>query len=168
MKLKWDKGISYEYAYYKILAKMKEAQDDKTYAYYAVLLTQLRNGSRVSEAIKAIQLFAKAGRREVEVQVSKKRSPTFRLMVIPGEVDQKRCISIADISVGVLANRVKVICITKLGFNTHSLRYAFITKLLKSGINPAIVAKITEHSKLDFILTYAQKKAAEETLRSIE
>jgi hypothetical protein len=32
------------------------------------------------------------------------------------------------------------------------------------GVNPSIVAKITRHSRLDFILRYTQEKTAEEIL----
>ena len=54
------------------------------------------------------------------------------------------------------------------GFNTHSLRYAFITYLLRQGVSPSIIAKITKHSRLDYILTYTQEKTAEEVLRKLE
>jgi len=54
-----------------------------------------------------------------------------------------------------------------LGMNSHSLRYAFVTHLITSGLEPTIVAKITGHSKLDFILHYTQRKVAESVLEEI-
>jgi len=35
------------------------------------------------------------------------------------------------------------------------------------NISPSIVAKVTGHKKLDYILTYTQIKTAEEALRNI-
>ena len=62
---------------------------------------------------------------------------------------------------------VKVYAKKVLGINTHSLRYARITHMLRN-ISPSIVAKITGHKKLDYILTYTQIKTAEEALRNIK
>ena len=54
------------------------------------------------------------------------------------------------------------------GFNMRSMRYAFITYLLRQGVSPSIIAKITKHVRLDYILTYTQEKTAEEILRKLE
>jgi hypothetical protein len=64
-----------------------------------------------------------------------------------------------------LIEKVKTYTKYKYGINTQSLRYAFITHLLKLNFNPSIIAKITHPSKLDFILIYTQEKEAEKTLR---
>lgn len=58
--------------------------------------------------------------------------------------------------------------IFRLKVNAHSLRYAFITYLLKQGVNPTIVARVTGHTKLDFILHYTQAKEAERVLRELQ
>jgi len=42
-----------------------------------------------------------------------------------------------------------VYCRRAYGFNTHSLRYAFVSYLLKRGVSPSIAAKITGHRSLD-------------------
>jgi len=67
----------------------------------------------------------------------------------------------------VVKERVRNWFRTNFKLNTHSLRYAFITHALKRGINPSIIAKITKHSRLDYILTYTQTKAAEEVLKNM-
>jgi integrase len=102
------------------------------------------------------------------VRVRKRRDGYERLMVLPEEL------KIHDISIcreilsrGNATLRVKVYAKKMLGINTHSLRYARITHMLRNNISPSIVAKITGHKKLDYILTYTQIKTAEEALRSI-
>jgi len=52
-------------------------------------------------------------------------------------------------------------------FNTHSLRYAFVTHLLRLSHSPSIVAKIMGHSSLDHILHYAEVEVAEEVLAGL-
>lgn len=53
------------------------------------------------------------------------------------------------------------------GFNTHSLRYAFISYLAKLGVQPQLIAKITQHSKLDMILNYISQITANQILLNI-
>ena len=86
--------------------------------------------------------------------MSKKHRPETRLAVIPREL--------LDGPEEVISKRMRRYCI-----DTHSLRYAFITYLLRQGVNPSIVAKITRHSKLDFILRYTKKRVAEQVLREM-
>ena len=102
------------------------------------------------------------------MRVRKRRDGYERLMILPEEL------KIQDIAVcreilprGNATLRVKVYAKKVLGINTHSLRYARITHMLRNNISPSIVAKITGHKKLDYILTYTQIKTAEEALRSI-
>jgi site-specific recombinase XerD len=109
--------------------------------------------------------FVKTGRREVRVKLSKRRREDCRLIIIPEIIDRDRCIQICDVGEDKLVNRVKTFCRSKYHVNTHSLRYAFITHLLRQNVNPSIIAKITKHSRLDYILTYTQEKEAEEILR---
>jgi site-specific recombinase XerD len=54
-----------------------------------------------------------------------------------------------------------------LNINTHSLRYAYITYLLRQNVNPAIVSKIIKHSRLDTLLHYVQEKVGESVLREM-
>jgi Phage integrase family. len=77
------------------------------------------------------------------------------------------CRGLTSVEDSTLVNRVKAWCLNTHKFNTHSLRYAFITYLLRRGVDATIIAKITKHSRLDYILTYTQEKIAEEVLRKI-
>ena len=165
----WDKGLDFENTYNKLLRHMNKAKPPAK-CYDAILLVQLRNGSRVSEAVRAFKQFLESKSMELEVLVSKKRAKQEkRLMVIPQDLLSiiSPCFDLRNIEDRVLTNRVKNYCIATFGFNTHSLRYAFITYLLRQGVNPSIVAKITKHSRLEYIQRYTQEKVAEETLKNI-
>ena len=144
-------------------------------AYICVLLTQLRNGTRVSEAAEAVYKFAFTRKREIQVRVRKRRKPVLRLVVIPPQVVKH----IDDVRVAVaglgekravyrLSEGARAYARRHLGFNSHSLRYAFISHLAKRGVAPQLIAKMTMHAKLDYILHYTSTKKAEDLLREVE
>jgi len=165
----WDRGLDFENAYNKIARHMSKAKPPAK-CYDAILLIQLRNGSRISEAVRAFKMFLESKSIEIEVLVSKKRAKQEkRLMVIPQELLSvvSPCFDLRNTEDKTLINRVKNYCIYTYKFNTHSLRYAFVTYLLKQGVNPSIVAKITRHSRLEYIQRYTQEKVAEDVLRNI-
>jgi integrase len=141
--------------------------------YDVVLLVQLRNGSRVGEAVEATVRFCKAGQDQVLVRVEKHRDGDQRLMALPEELrssEGRQLLSEACAALSALRNpkaAVKVYCRRAYGFNTHSLRYAFVSYLLKKGVSPSIVAKITGHRSLDHILHYTEVRLAEEVLAGL-
>lgn len=135
----------------------------KKKCYDSILLIQLRNGLRVSESVRAYLEYVKTRKSELEVPLSKKRKPETRLVIIPEGVEI--CEELLLENENKLKKRIITYSLRELKVNTHSLRYAFITHLLKHGVSPAIISKITRHSKLDFILTYTQEKAAHEILK---
>jgi integrase len=90
-------------------------------------------------------------------------------MVLPEELKiQDIAVCREILSRGNATLRVKVYAKKILKINTHGLRYARITHMLRNNISPSIVAKITGHKKLDYILTCTQIKTAEEALRNIK
>jgi integrase len=170
----WDRGLDYEEAYSRILRVLSKNKRH-TKCYDAILLLQLRNGARISEALRAFLEYMRGSAKYhprskklvVSVQVSKKKRPEERLIVIPEELsnfDLSVCRELLGEDPLRLKRRVEQYARDKYGFNTHSLRYAFITYLLMRGVSPSIVAKITKHSRLDFILRYTEEKKAEEIL----
>ena len=171
MSRSWDLGLDYRQVYRLLLSKIREHLSRRafaSYCYACVLLIQLRNGSRVSEAVDAAIKFSDQRSSEVYVKVRKRRDGYERLMVLPEELKiQDISICREILSKGKATLRVKVYAKKVLGINTHSLRYTRITHMLRNNISPSIVAKITGHKKLDYILTYTQIKTAEEALRNI-
>jgi len=171
--LGWDRGLDYRRVYRELLRRLREHLSRRAYTsfcYATILLIQLRNGSRISEALEATKKFVEKGTRKVRVRVRKRSDGYERLMVMPEELkpqDLRMCLDILKENEAKVLNRVKVYAEKVLNINTHSLRYAYITYLLKQGVSPAIVAKITGHKKLDYILTYTQVRTAEEALEKI-
>jgi integrase len=171
MEKRWDKGLNYTDTYNKLLQMALLTNRKTTKAFSLILLLQLRNGSRISEAVRGFKEWLNnPNKKEVEVRVSKKKKEDKRLIVIPKEFakfDIKELVWVKDIEDKVLINRVKnFACHNKM--NTHSLRYSFVTQLLKRNINPSLIAKITHHSNLNYILTYTQQKEADKILREGE
>ena len=155
--------------------KLEAARSDREYAYLSALYVQLRNGCRVSEAARALLLFARTGGRRLRVPVCKRRDRAERLVLIPPQIEYKRVAWLSEEfkrkplekAARQLAARVKVFSLTHLGLNTHSLRYAFITYLASQGVAPQLIAKITGHARLDYILHYTQRLKAEELLERL-
>jgi integrase len=165
----WDKGLDYQVAYNRIVRHMRISKQPAL-CYDAILLTQLRNGSRISEAVRAFKEFLRSGAVEIQVKLSKRRDGATRLMIIPVEVDRQvreACRELLGLDEKTLKERVRVYAYHTYNWNTHSLRYAFITHLLRLGVESAIISKITGHKNLNYIITYTQRKTAEDILRSL-
>jgi len=139
---------------------MRRAKSGVALCYDAILLLQLRNGLRISEAVRAFKHFLRSHSAEFKVSVSKRRRAEERLVVVPRELlgVSSKCKFILEIEDSALLNRIKAWCLYTHKFNTHSLRYAFITYLLRRGVDAATIAKITKHSRL----AYTQKKITKE------
>jgi integrase len=165
----WDSGLDFEEAYRRMLGHMLSSRSP----YDVVLLVQLRNGSRVGEAVEATVRFCKSGQDQVLVRVEKHRDGDQRLMVLPEELrsgEGRQLLSEACAALSALRNpkaAVKVYCRRAYGFNTHGLRYAFVSYLLKKGVSPSIVAKVVGHRSLDHILHYTEVRLAKEVLAGL-
>ena len=164
----WDAGLEYNDTYQRILLHLNKKRKPQD----VVLLIQLRNGSRVGEAVDALKEFCESGKIEVYIRVEKHRnSNDQRLMMLPEELRtsqgkillQSACSWISGIENPKAA--IKTYCKRTYGFNTHGLRYAFVTYMLGKGVNPSIIAKITGHKNLSYILHYTELKTAEDLLR---
>jgi len=188
----WDLGLDYERIYKRLVKELKEIRGRRgkralaRRTYLVVLLTQLRNGSRVGEAINAVIEFYKQKKNIVEVRVEKKKREEYRKMVLPKEITREdleiagpRLLALVDKynSREDLSDKEKNNRITAtisnwakkyLKINTHSLRYAFITYLIKKGYPASLIAKMTHHSKLDMILNYTQQKTADKILEDLD
>jgi len=166
----WDACVDYKEAYSQILGHLYKTG----HPWDVILLIQLRNGSRIGEAIEAAKAFCESKAASVRVRIEKHKEGDTRLMVLPEELRNKEgrellakaCLRLEKVK----APRVDIADYAKktFGFNTHALRYAFITYLLKRGVSPSIIAKITGHRSLDHILHYTEVKTAEDILSSLK
>ena len=153
--------VDFEKTRRKLEKLVKEEKNLKKKVEYQILLIQLLNGARISEAYEAYYTWVKnPSAREVLVRVRKKKNYVERHIFIPE--------SIEPINIRVHINSIMRTCRRDLGVNTHSLRYAFITHLgAKYHLPPQIIAKITKHSKPDLIEYYTQELIAKEIHKKI-
>jgi integrase len=166
----WDSCVDYKEAYSQILGHLYRTGSP----WDVILLVQLRNGSRIGEAIEAARQFCESKATAVRVRVEKHKEGDQRLMVLPEELRGKEgrehlrhaCLRLSRVKAPKAA--IGMYCRKTFGFNTHSLRYAYITYLLSKGVNPSIVAKITGHRNLSYILHYTELKTAEDILSSLK
>ena len=177
----WDRELDYNKTYKQLVNKLKELRDKNTarataqLAYTIVLLTQLRNGCRVGEAIDAVYNIARNFTRETEVTVEKRKDGATRKIVLPEEVTKNDIMRIGGFIINEYEQKGKKRLVRRVGnyarrtfdFNTHALRYAFITQLARQGVSAQLIAKMTMHKRLDYIVYYTQKLEAEEILRNL-
>jgi integrase len=166
----WDSCVDYKKAYGEILGHLYKTGSP----YDVVLLIQLRNGSRIGEAIEAVKEFCNTKAITVRVKVEKHRGTDTRLMVLPEELRNSEgrdylaqaCLRLSKVKSP--KDSMRDYCRRTYGFNTHSLRYAFITYMLKKGVSPSFIAKITGHKNLSYILHYTELKTAEDLLLNVK
>jgi len=169
--MKWDKGIDFEKTKKILLGEIRKAEKKKSnirktirIAHLITALVQLYNGCRASEAVEAFNKWRETGMKEIYVKVRKKKKEDERLIIIPAEVSKYRnLVRFYEEK----TNRYKAFICATFDFNTHSLRYAFVTYLSKQGVSPQLIAKITHHSRLDMILSYTQQIKADDLLRKL-
>jgi hypothetical protein len=165
----WDYGVDFLEAK-NVLTKAYEELYNMNLmpyeAYVAILLIQLVNGARVKEAIRAFKTFVESGQREFQLQAE--MHGNTRPFVIPDVIKNRLSYkSILTIPDDKLKARVRMFARKYLKTNTHSLRYSLISYLAKNAVNPAIIAKVTGHKKLDRIIQYTQTKDAVEIMRKL-
>lgn len=162
MKGTWDKGIDFETIMKKLVRDLKKTRNCNI----VIAIIQLRNGSRISETIKAYQEFLKKKQLIVQVEVSKKKSKEYRKIVIPDFLLEYHKICKKDLEkpYKTIYERYRKYLARRYRINTHSLRYSFITYLIEQGISESIIAKITHHSTLNYVLRYTQQKKADQIL----
>jgi len=173
--------LDYEKTYKLLLKDLEEARKKegpkalKRRLYLTILLTQLRNGSRIGEAIDFIHSVTQEYKREGLITVEKRKDNYQRLMVLPKEITKTDILTIKGALEEELKAHGKKGLVVKIStwvkktysFNTHSLRYAFVSYLAKKGYPPQLIAKITGHRRLDYILHYTQEKMARQILEQL-
>jgi site-specific recombinase XerD len=175
-KKKWDRGLDFRETLTKLLEykkwvrsspKMTE-QRRVSLRNVNILLLALLNGLRISEAIECYYKWLEDPNQEIiSVKVAKSKKEKYRLCITKGldSTDHKYTKQLERPK----PNAIQSWSIVKFGFNTHSLRYAFINYMLQQGYDPATISRIIGHSKLDTLLEYIQHKRAQEALlREVE
>ncbi len=181
----WDYKIEdYNKALETIFRHYVETEDPRD----IILLIQLRNGSRIREAIRAFFKFAEENQREIYIPVEKQKKPDQRPMILPEDLKlsdvveavekiKKKYKMKSQVNVKgkiiereweTLRSAVSTYARRVYGVNTHSLRYSFVTHLtIDLGQSPTTVASITRHRNLNYVLHYTQSEMAERVLKDL-
>jgi integrase len=199
-----DKGLDYLQCKNKIVDSISEIQEEierldpedtyyerkmlmklKRIIYLMIAATQLKNGSRISEAVRAFYAFVDKDnftKREI-VKISKsdcikykdgkahKLKARFREMVFPNwiSVETFNVTTFRNILGGIdkkaMQKRVLDYLRNHFKWNTHSLRYATINYLINDQKIPVNnVSKFVGHSSMKTIMTYTQNKEVSKIL----
>lgn len=187
----FDRGIDYDTTkkklidaakkYFKLYHEKQNKTDMGRLIYSVIASIQLRNGSRISEAVKAFILFVEKGiQNRVTVKISKsdgirvakdgtkkRKKIRFRELMFPSDWfsdDVYKLIKESEltsqlIESGTLKKRVLDFLQRHMDCNTHSLRYAFINYMLYVVKRPPEdIAKFVGHIDTSMLTTYCQIK----------
>lgn len=155
-------------------------------AYIMIALIQLRNGSRISEAVNAFLEFLKKDdiSDKVIVKIAKsdgakynrltkemiKKKPRYRKLMFPEDwIDLEIFEEIKDSKDRILKipkdrfrQRVRDYMLKYFNCNTHSLRYAYINHMLYDlKQDMTAIAKFVGHTTVSQLVTYTQNKNTE-------
>jgi integrase len=170
-KRKWDKGLDFKETLHKLLEYKRWVRSSPrltrsrriSLRNINILILALLNGLRISEAIECYHKWLQEPQQDIiSVKVAKSRREKYRLCIVKGldSIDHKLTKNLEMPR----PNTLQSWTLVKFGFNTHSLRYAYINHMLAQGYDPATISLIVGHSKLDTLMEYIQQKRAREAL----
>ncbi len=181
----WDRGLDFTETKEKLEKIIRElsASDNSrgviNLFYACCALCQLENGLRAQESIDAMLNFvSNPSLEETDVRVRKKKELVMRKVFLPKAITKKileklrKRVEIQQIKERFEQDPWKASksyqnwCKRHIGANSHALRYAFISFHSRRGVSAQILASLTMHSRLDFILRYTSKIQAIDLLRS--
>ncbi|MBW9222169.1 integrase [Methanothermococcus sp. SCGC AD-155-C09] len=181
---KWDMGLDYMKTFKMFLDEFKNIKnkeilykkDLKKYAYLIIFLIQIKNGCRVGEAVDGVLWFYE-NRNKINwndtvvgwAKIEKLKKEEYRKITLPRAITKRDLERIEPILKELknvkkpsirLSNWLK----RHYGINTHSLRYAFITYHAEMNTPAQIIAKMTGHKNLNYIVHYTQQRVADKML----
>ncbi len=155
----------------------------RKYIYTVISIIQLRNGSRISEAVNAFELFLEKGHLledKVNVKIAKSKSTKYKkggekmktktryrkiifpLNWIDSIYDIENIRGYLEDYEGNINKRVLDFLRMTYGCNTHSLRYAYINYMLYTEKKEmTVVAKFIGHSNINQLIRYTQCKESD-------
>jgi integrase len=177
----FDKGVDYSQANEKFIYDINwlisqpylNVHQLKRLAYLSIAITQLQNGSRISETINAVKLFIADYDSKVAIITIAKRKDGFRRKILRPELINKEILErinqeIKNYTIEELSKKIRMFLTRHYGWNTHSLRYALINYLaIEKKIPVNLVSKLVGHKNMNQLLTYTQNKHVDDLLVSI-
>lgn len=165
-RMVWDRNIEYDIFLPKLLKTLPKLKG-KGKCYCSIAILQLTNGLRARESIMAFKYFLETGERKFQIMVLKQKREKYRPVRVPDEINNNiraECYDLKDEDLLKLRDRYRMWLYKTFKVNSHSLRYAFVTKMAEMGLSPMIIARITGHSELRYLITYTHKKLGEKAL----
>jgi integrase len=177
----FDKGVDYSQANEKFITEINNlvsqaylnTHELKRLTYLVIALTQLQNGSRISETINAVKQFIMDHEQKVAIITIAKRKDGFRRKILRPEMFNKEILErikpeIKNDTIEELSKKIRMFLTRHYGWNTHSLRYALINYLaIEKKVPVNLVSKLVGHKNMNQLLTYTQNKHVDELLVSI-
>ena len=168
----WSKDLDYQTEIEVLKKLVIEESRILQKAYYAILLTQLSQSMRLSEAVDAMLKWAKEPKEVINVQVKtrKRKSVYWRDVYIPKTVLDnsgpiKRGLNQLEYSAK-LVNTIGHFVRYHL-YNSHALRHAAITHQGEMNIPAQVIAKGTGHVRAEQVSTYTQRTAIVKVLKDM-
>lgn len=142
--------------------------------YVIISLISLRNGSRISESIKAFKLFiVDTDVAKVEVKISKRKDGKNRFMFLPDNITKEMLIIVNILNPEIitkddenLSSCIRYFLNNRYKINTHTLRYAFINHLLDNDTAAETVSRIVGHKSLNTLNNYIRDTRANKELEN--
>ena len=167
----WSRDLDYD-SEVERLKTLVAANKGKQRGYFAILLTQLAQSCRISEAVDALMKWAKAKKNTdlVQIRVRKRKDVYWRDVYIPKSIldnsrSIKRVLNKFEFSDNLVDN-VRKFASYHL-YNTHALRHAGITYQGMKGTPDQVIAVGTGHKKVEHIRIYTQRSAARKVLKEM-
>lgn len=159
------RDLSKEREYYMLKGKPVPITIMTRLLYTSILLTQLENGSRISEAVEAILNFKANSERIQKVRARKRKKMNKGkdvdvLIKIPSAV-KKQYLDLSDDDFDKVLNGVKMYAKRYYKINTHSLRYSWIAKMGREGVPTNLISKAIRHTNIQTIENYTAEDEAD-------
>jgi len=178
--MSWDKRLNFdewdqrfkndlrdfarEKEYYELKKKSVPITIQKRLFYTSILLTQLENGSRISEAVESILNYKNNNERVQKVRARKRKKKNKGkdvdvLIKIPSAV-KKQYLDL-NYPFETTLKDVRMFAIRYYRINTHSLRYSWIAKMGREGIPTNLISKAIRHTNIQTIENYTAEDEAD-------
>jgi len=178
--MSWDKRLDFDEWDQRFKNDMRNHAKEKEYnelkkrpvpatvlkrlLYTSILLTQIENGSRISEAVEAVLNFKDNSERVQKVRARKRKKNNKGkdvdvLIKIPSAV--KKQYLMLDYPFEKTLNGVKMFAVRYYKTNTHSLRYSWIAKMGREGVPTNLISKAIRHTNIQTIENYTAEDEAD-------
>jgi len=178
--MSWDKRINFDEWDQRFKNDLRDLAKEKEYnelkkrpvpatvlkrlLYISILLTQIENGSRISEAVEAVFGFRNSSERIQKVRARKRKKNNKGkdvdvLIKIPAAV-KKQYLDL-DYPFETALNGVKMFAVRYYKINTHSLRYSWIAKMGREGVPTNLISKAIRHTNIQTIENYTAEDEAD-------